>query len=128
MFANSRYGKKLCTPVFDQSLTGMVRAILPKAKFSCGLREGGPSPKHSLWRCRCELHREPSDAKRDDFCAAVVIYPHLTGQSTTSRKRERTGHLTQSIGWLAASAGSPKGREPYGDGKPIVVLRRICEK
>jgi hypothetical protein len=24
--------------------------------------------------------------------------------------------------------GSPKGREPYGDGKPIVVLRRICEK
>ena len=29
---------------------------------------------------------------------------------------------------LTANMGSPKGREPYGDGKPIVVARRICKK
>lgn len=129
MFGNSRDGKKLCTDGYDQSLTGMVRAILPETKFSCGLREGGPLLNHSLRQSRCDSQNEPSLAKEVAFGSPRPTNPHLTGQSATSRIRERTGHLPQSIySWLAVSTGSPKGGDTYGDGKPIVVRRRICEK
>ncbi|MFQ5981639.1 MAG: hypothetical protein ACE5OZ_26130 [Candidatus Heimdallarchaeota archaeon] len=114
MFGNSWDRKKLCTPVFSQSLTGMVRARLPEVKFAWGLEQVGSSLKHSLGRSRWGITSSPMG----------LVNPHSIGQSTTSRERERTDHLPPSIGYPVVKAGSPTGRESYGDGVPIVVSDR----
>ncbi|MFQ5981217.1 MAG: hypothetical protein ACE5OZ_24005 [Candidatus Heimdallarchaeota archaeon] len=113
MFGNNQYGKKPCISGIGRSLTGMVRAKLPEPKFLCGLKQDS-SLKHGLKRCQWEV---ASNLQR-------LVDPHLTGQSAMSREKKRNGHLTQFIRHLVGSMGSPTGREPYGDGVPIVVSDR----
>jgi len=108
--------RKSCKPALDYDLIDTVKAILPESQFLWGLIRASRLPRllaGLMSRMMSERHHLTS-----------IHQPISYALGKGTNRKPNSIYNVQSV----ANMGSPKGREPYGDGKPIVVPKEICER
>ncbi len=81
-------------------------------------------PSSRRWKCASSDIQRPERSHQhqaNPLCFAPIF--RLVGGGQRAHSRERTGRLRHARHvQRKRNSGSPKGREPYGDGVPVVVV------
>ena len=91
----------------------------PHDKAKVGLPEA-QSPEGVIWRLP-ERRLKPVPAPAAGWRLARCNPPGRRSDALSGHLRRRTGRLSRASTYGSVNMGSPKGREFYGDGVPVVI-------